>query len=228
MMTSPTNPLVVALVPMRHHSARVEGKNYRKVAGRPLYSWILDTLLLCDGLSRIVVDTDSPIITRGIQGDYPGIEVINRPVHLRADEIPMNEILLYDVGQVESEFYLQTHSTNPLLSINSINNALDSFFQAWPENDSLFSVTSIQARFWTPEGEAVNHDPGVLIPTQDLHPLLIENSCIYIFSREGLLANRNRIGSSPVLYEIDHQEALDIDTEWELELAEMLLRKSGS
>ncbi len=36
---------IVALVPMRHHSVRVPGKNYRPLAGKPLYQHILDTLL---------------------------------------------------------------------------------------------------------------------------------------------------------------------------------------
>jgi len=38
-------PRVVALVPMRHHSQRVPGKNYRPLAGKPLYHYILHTLL---------------------------------------------------------------------------------------------------------------------------------------------------------------------------------------
>ena len=38
---------VVALVPMRHVSERVPGKNYRPFAGRPLYHRVVTTLLAC-------------------------------------------------------------------------------------------------------------------------------------------------------------------------------------
>jgi CMP-N-acetylneuraminic acid synthetase len=227
-MNSTIDRSVVALVPMRHHSARVEGKNYRLIAGRPLYAYILESLLDCKNVSKIMVDTDSAVITKGIRGTYPQVEIIPRPPHLTADDIPMNDILLHDVEQADGEFYLQTHSTNPLLKASTIERAIDTFFQGWPERDSLFSVTPFQTRLWTQEGKPVNHNPEELIPTQDLDPLYVENSCIYIFSREGLVERRHRIGRSPKLFEIDSEEAIDIDTEWEFKLAEFLLESRQS
>ena len=222
-MTSVVERALVALVPMRHHSARVEGKNYRLIAGRPLYAYILETLLQCKAISKVVVDTDSPIIREGVRQAYPQIELLARPEHLTADDVPMNDILLHDVGQVKSAFYLQTHTTNPLLGVETIGRAINTFFEGWPERDSLFSVTPFQTRLWTAGGEAVNHDPQELIPTQDLKPLMVENSCLYIFSREGLIERHNRIGRNPVLFKISPEEAVDIDTEWEFRLAEFLI-----
>ena len=223
MMKPASKHTVVALVPMRHHSQRVEGKNYRPIAGRPLYVYILETLLSCEYVSKVVVDTDSPIIAEGLRQSFPQVEIIARPNHLTADDVPMNDILLYDVEQVEADFYLQTHSTNPLLKADTITGAIDAFFGGWPEKDSLFSVTPFQTRLWTTRGEPVNHDPAELIPTQYLEPLLMENSCLYIFSREGLMTRHNRIGQKPTLFQINQEEAMDIDTEWEFRLAEYLL-----
>jgi CMP-N-acetylneuraminic acid synthetase len=224
MMTSKTNQTVVALVPMRHHSQRIEGKNFQPIAGRPLYAYILETLLQCKLVSKVVVDTDSPIITEGIRQSFPQVEIIRRPKHLTADDVPMNDILLYDVEQIQANYYLQTHCTNPLLRTETILKAIQAFFNGWPSQDSLFSVTPFQTRLWTAKGEPVNHNPNELIPTQDLEPLLIENSCMYIFSREGLQACLNRIGQTPILFEVEPEEAVDIDTEWEFKLAEFLLR----
>jgi CMP-N-acetylneuraminic acid synthetase len=53
---------VVALLPMKGHSERVPGKNLRPLAGRPLYHWILDTLLSVPSIATVVVDTDSEAI----------------------------------------------------------------------------------------------------------------------------------------------------------------------
>ena len=106
---------VVALIPMRHHSQRVPGKNYRLLAGKPLYQHIIETLLGCPEISQVVVDTDSAPIIDGLRENFPQVLVLERPEHLRADQIPMNEILAYDTSQVEADLYLQTHSTNPLL-----------------------------------------------------------------------------------------------------------------
>ena len=67
-------------------------------------------------IEQIAVDTDSVPVIEGLRRDYPSVRVIERPEHLWADDVPMNEILLHDTGLVPSEFYLQTHSTNPLSS----------------------------------------------------------------------------------------------------------------
>ena len=54
------NPKIVALVPMRHHSQRVPGKNYRALGDKPLFHHIISTLLNVPEISEIVVNTDSP------------------------------------------------------------------------------------------------------------------------------------------------------------------------
>ena len=222
-MTPTAERSVVALVPMRHHSLRVEGKNYRPIVGRPLYAYILDTLLGCELVSKIVVDTDSSVIREGIRQAFPSVDIIPRPDNLTGDDVPMNEILIHDLKQVPSAFYLQTHSTNPLLKGETIFRAINTFFDGQPDHDSLFSVTPFRTRLWTTRGDPVNHDPNQLIPTQDLEPLLVENSCLYIFSQAVLLERRNRIGHNPILFEIEDEEAVDIDTEWEFSLAEYLI-----
>ena len=58
-----------------------------------------------------------------------------RPKHLRADTVSMNEILLYDTSQVEADFYLQTHSTNPLLRPETISRAIRTFLADYPAHD---------------------------------------------------------------------------------------------
>jgi len=216
---------VVALVPMRHHSVRVPGKNFRDLGGVPLYAHILRELLAVPAVSQIVVNTDSPVISEGISDRFPTVRVIERPEHLRDDGIPMNEVLLHDVDVVPAKFYLQTHSTNPLLKSETIVRAIETFQKSYPENDSLFGVTRYQSRLWDANGEPVNHDPAVLLRTQDLPPLFEENSCIYIFDRETLLTRKNRIGAAPILFEIDPYEALDIDNEIDFTIVECLVEQ---
>ena len=84
---------ILALVPMRHHSQRVPGKNYRPLAGKPLYQHILDTLLVVPEITGIIVDTDSPPVIKSLKRNFPQVQVIDRPENLRADTIPINEIL---------------------------------------------------------------------------------------------------------------------------------------
>ena len=215
---------LVALVPMRHHSQRVPGKNYRELAGKPLFYYVLNTLQKCRLFEKIVVDTDSPIILEDLERNFPEIMRVNRPDELRGDAVSMNEILLHDTGLAPADLYLQTHSTNPFLGAETILRAVDTFLEKSPPFDSLFSVTRISTRLWDKNTHPINHDPDVLLQTQDLPPIYEENSCLYIFSAEKLRARRNRIGTKPLMYEINPDEALDIDNERDFLIADLLVR----
>jgi CMP-N-acetylneuraminic acid synthetase len=215
---------LIALVPMRHNSQRVLGKNYRLLAGKPLFHHIIETLLAVPEINEIVVDTDSDPVMNGLRENFPQVKIINRPEYLRADDIPMNEILMYDTEQYLADFYLQTHSTNPLLKSETISRAIRAFNENYPKSDSLFSVTRWQTRFYDQQGKAVNHNPRELIQTQDLPPMYEENSCVYIFTRGNLIANRHRISDHPLMFEIPRLEAVDIDEESDFQIADILMR----
>jgi CMP-N-acetylneuraminic acid synthetase len=218
-------PTIAALVPMRHHSQRVPGKNYRLLAGKPLYQHIIETLLAVPEIATIMVDTDSAPVMDGLRANFPQVKIIQRPENLRAPEIPMNEILTYDTAQVEADFYLQTHSTNPLLKAETISGAIKKFLATYPAFDSMFSVTRIQTRLWDSLTRAINHNPSILLQTQDLPPVFEENSCFYLFTRQNLLAKRNRLGERPLMFEISRFEAVDIDEEFDFQIADMMMRQ---
>ena len=227
-MPDQTSPTVTALVPMRHHSQRVPQKNYRLLDGKPLYQHILTTLLAVPELTRIVVDTDSPVIVAGITEFFPAVEVIERPEELRADDVSMNTILQYDISRAPSDFYLQTHSTNPLLRAETLSKAIQTFLSAYPQRDSLFSVTRLQTRLYDKQGRAINHDPRVLIQTQDLPPVYKENSCLYLFSADTLAKQGTRIGETPILFETEPEESWDIDEEIDFKLVELMIKARAS
>ncbi len=214
----------VALVPIRHHSQRVPGKNYRLLNDRPLFHYILSTLLACQEINRVVVDTDSPPVIEGITKHFPSVTILERPENLREDTVSMNEILAYDTSQVSADFYLQTHATNPLLRPETVSRAIQTFQAMVPAYDSLFSVTRLQSRLWDQLGRAINHNPAILIQTQDLPPVFEENSCIYIFSRNTLVERRNRLGHRPFMFEIKAAEAWDIDDELDFEVTQFLMQ----
>lgn len=219
---------VIALVPMRHDSERVKGKNYRLLGGKPLYHHIVSSLLASGVVDRVVIDTDSPFIAHDAPQHFDGVEVIARPDHLLGGHTPMNDILLHDVRQFDADLYLQTHSTNPLLRPETIATAVRSLQEQRGEFDSLFGVTPMQARLWWDGQRAVNHDPAVLLRTQDLPPVYEENSNIYLFARETLEKRGNRIGERPLLFAIDRAEAWDIDEEIDWLVVDALYNGRGT
>lgn len=214
----------MAIVPMRHNSERVPGKNYRSFNGKPLFEYVVKNLLMAEGISQVVIDTDSPTVMEYARQHFPQVVLLERPAHLRDGSIPMNDVLLNITRQVEADFYLQTHSTNPLLSAETIGRAVSFFSAHYPIFDSLFSVTRLQTRLWDSLARAVNHNPAILLRTQDLPPIYEENSCLYIFEKTTLEQKHNRIGSRPHLFDIERHEALDIDEEIDFLVAEMVHR----
>jgi len=212
---------IVAIVPMRHDSERVPGKNYRPFGGKPLFHHILESLVASPAVSKVVIDTDSETIRADAVEAFPGVDVLERPAHLRDGMTSMNDVLLHDVARLDADLFLQTHSTNPLLRTETVTTAIETFLDS-AQSDSLFGVTRLQTRLWNAAGEPINHDRSLLVRTQDLPPVFEENSCLYLFTRESLERHGSRIGERPVLFEVPRDEAWDIDEEVDFEIAEAL------
>lgn len=217
-----TNKRIAALVPMRHSSERVPGKNYRNFAGKPLFFYVVESLLACKAINTVVIDTDSEVVIKLAQQHFPAVTILKRPEHLRDGSIPMNDVLLNAISQVEADFYLQTHSTNPILSAATIEAAVNKFLAVYPMYDSLFTVTKRNVRFWDVLARPINHNQNILLRTQDLPPIYEENSCMYLFTKEILQRKHNRIGDRPFMFEMPEIEAQDIDVELNFKVAEFL------
>jgi CMP-N-acetylneuraminic acid synthetase len=212
---------VAAIVPMRHDSERVTGKNYRPLGGRPLFHHIVTALLATPEVDEVFIDTDSDLIRGDVEQAFPTVRVLERPPHLRGGDVPMNDVLANDVARIEADLYLQTHSTNPFLRSATISAAIGAFREAHGR-DSLFGVTRLQTRLWDADGQPINHDRNKLMRTQDLPPVFEENSTLYLFTRESLEQHGNRIGAHPLMFEVPRDEALDIDDAFDFEMAEAL------
>ena len=221
---------VTALLPMKAHSARVTSKNFRDIAGKPLFRWILDTLLSVEEIDQVVINTDARAILseNGLNdGDAGGRVVIrDRKPEICGDFVSMNLVLEDDIDAVASDIYFMTHTTNPLLSAYTIREMLAAYMGGLSnERDSVFGVTPHQTRFYTPEGEPINHDPENLLRTQDLPEYLEENSVGYLFSRDSFKATNARIGAAPILFSTPPLESVDIDEPSDWFMAESLLMR---
>lgn len=216
---------LVALLPMKAHSERVASKNFRSFAGKPLYRWILDTLLSLPEIDRVVINTDARALLRETGLEEGGRIIIrDRKPELCGDHVSMNRILADDLATVPAPTYLMTHTTNPLLGAQTIRQALAVFraAQAQGTADSLFSVKKYLTRFYRADASAVNHDPANLIRTQDLEPWFEENSNLYVFTPQSFAATDARIGRKPLLFETPKLESADIDDLDDWKIAEAI------
>ncbi len=221
----PNPPTVIALLPMKAHSERISGKNFRHFHGKPLFSWMLHTLLDLEEIGRIIINTDA----RKILEAYPDVrnervEIRNRRPEICGDFVSMNRIIEDDINNVPADIYLMTHTTNPLLSGKTVRSALQALQEAQANGttDSLFTVNKYQTRFYRADGSAVNHNPKKLERTQDLEPWFEENSNLYIFTQASFQETGGRIGRRPLLFETPWLESVDIDDQVGWDLAELI------
>jgi CMP-N-acetylneuraminic acid synthetase len=202
-----------AIVPIKSHSERVPNKNFRILGGKPLFEWIIHTLLTIEKISQIVIDTDSDNEQLWKLDEHPRIQVKSRRPELRGDFVSMNKIIQDVVETSSSEVFLMTHATNPFLSRETINKAIQVYsLEVQSGHDSLFSVSPIQGRLFAADASPLNHDLDSLLRTQDLDEVYLENSCLYIFSKECFRKNNNRIGQHPYLLPTPILDSIDIDT----------------
>ena len=216
---------IIALLPMKANSTRVPGKNFRPLAGKPLFQWVLNTLISIKEIDRIVINTDAPsrLSELGVCTS-DRVLIRDRAKEICGDDISMNRIISDDINFVHGDIYLMTHTTNPFLTKATIRQALSLFEENLivGNTDSLFTVNKFQTRFYRSDGSPVNHDPNNLVQTQDLEPWFEENSNLYIFTKNGFKATNARIGSNPILFEMSSIESIDIDTEKDWALAEIV------
>ena len=224
---------IVALLPMKANSERVKGKNFRDFGGKPLFTWVLDTLLSVAEIDLIVINTDA----RHILAEYGLIDnerilIRDRHEEICGDLISMNLIIKDDIKNIDSDIYLMTHTTNPFLSRHSVQAAIEKFQITVKAGgaDSLFTVNKVQDRFYDVDVQPINHDPANLLRTQDLDPWYQENSNLYLFSKDSFFKTDARIGANPTMLVTAPYESTDIDTPDDWELGEVMVeyyRKKG-
>lgn len=215
--------MVSAFVPMKGHSERVPSKNTRMLGDVPLFYHILRSLTQAKQVYEILVDTDSEKIKNLIRKDFPDVITIDRPVELIGDKVPMTAIVEHDCRFVKTKHFLQTHATSPFIKPETIDAAIKAYFKGILGGfDSVMAVNRFQSRFYDHNQKPINHDPGIMLPSQDMSPIYEDCSSFYINSVKRLLDSKKRVGDSPIFFEIARLESVDIDTEEDFMLCEAI------
>lgn len=213
---------VDVILPMRAGSQRIVNKNVRPLNGIPLYKYIMNTLLDTKLVDKIVINTDIQKILDEYKNNSK-IITIPRSENLR-ENVNMNWVIEDTINKTGGNHFLQLHATSPLLTKETIHDAIITYFKNLGLYDSLFSVTEKQMRYFDKNWKPINHKLTDAPTTQDLDVWYEENCILYLFSRNSFNKNKHRIGEKPYLYKTRLVESVDLDTEEEFKLAELLLR----
>lgn len=213
----------VALLPMKAESVRIPDKNIKPLRGKPLFFHIINSIIETSLFDHVLINTDSPAIAT-LAKDHFGayVKVKERPLSLRGNDIPMNSIIQDDIiAYPRDTIFVQLHATSPLLTASTLIDAMHVYKHHLHYGyDSLLSATEIKSRCFTDEYIPINHDPAILVKTQDLKPVIVENSGIYIFTQESFSLTGSRLGRKPFFYLVEpsNPEFIDIDcySDWKL------------
>lgn len=220
---------IVAIVPIKNHSSRIPDKNFKLFNGKPLYHWIIEKLILINEIEKIIINTDSTRILNDKEIlNHNKIILRKRKKNLVGDHVSVNKIISDDMNAIDSDIYLMTHTTNPLLEIPTIRKCIKEYKRSINSKkfDSLFTVNKILDRLYDNNFNSINHKKYELIRTQDLPKIFQENSNLYIFSKDSFKKNNSRLGTKPYMYEMNLNESVDIDDFDNWYLAESLYLKN--
>ncbi len=221
-------------LPCRAGSTRVPNKNTRPFAGHAggLLGVKLDQLEAVRGLDAVVLDSNDPLVLergRARQASWHGhaaLIVRERPDALGQSATTTDALIAYALDTVEADVLAWTHVTSPLADAGVYERGLAAFVGRDPRrHDSLMAVTPLRTFLWSADGP-VNYrpDPVRWPRTQDIAPLYEVNSALFIVPREIARRRGDRVGERPLLFEMTHLEAVDVDWEQDFLIAEAVWR----
>lgn len=209
-------------VTVRLNSKRVPQKSVREVGGIPLIERAIATLNQVDAISDSILYCSDEIIKRYIEPQQR-YTFIKRSKHLDADDTTFNEVLESIIDDLDTDFIVFLSCTSPFIKAATIQNMI---YQI--ENsgyDSAFAATEAKTFCWF-NNKPLNYNPSNVPRTQDIEPVIIEASSLYIFQKKLFNKNKRRIGFNPYIKIVDAFEGWDIDTPDDLKMAELIAARN--
>lgn len=209
------------ILPIKTINKRLPGKTFKDLAGKPLYTYLFDTLKKIgkEHLDCVYVDSsDEEILKEARQW---GFETFKRPEAYNSDSTAGDQLISRIIDQLDYSLMGLLHITTPFLSKGTIERAI-SIMKHTEDIDSLFGVTPHYNRFWY-KGKPINHDPSVLLRTQDLIPVQ-EEADFYFFRKKSFKKYGRRICGNSRSLEVSKIEAVDIDDLEDFLYAETLIK----
>lgn len=212
---------LVAFIPIKLNNERIPGKNIKPFSdGTPLLHFIQESLMQLK--EKGLLDEVYCFCSDERVQEYllRGVKFLKRPEWLNMDTAIVNDLIREFIKAVDADYYVMAHATAPFIKTESIERCIDAVVN-FDEYDSAFTVERIQTFIWENE-KPVNFDLNQIPRTQDLRPIYMETSGVYVFSHEVAERYGRRVGIRPCLIEVEGKECIDIDTKYDMEIAQAI------
>ena len=224
---------ILAIIPARGGSRGIPRKNIRLLCGKPLIAYTIETALSSKLIDRAVVSTEDEEIAE-VSKKW-GAEIITRPSELARDDTPSLPVLQHAIGYLEEvkdyhpEIIVILQPTSPLRIVDDIDSAIEEFLKGGYQ--SIASVCEAEHPphwMYTLAGsrlKPVIRGGEKVIRRQDAPKVYRLNGAVYVSSRDTTMKENRVLCRHTRAYIMPVERSIDIDTELDLKLAELLMRE---
>ena len=209
------------LIAVRGGSKRVPKKNIRPFAGSSMLEIKVKQALRLKDISKVIVSSEDDEMLN-LAEDF-GATALKRDSFYASDTVPMGDVYKHLSSILDCKDILWTPVTSPLITDKSIQDCID-IYKINTDYDSVVTTNIIKEYMWL-DNKAINYDPKHHPRSQDLPDIYALNFAANIVPREVMFKNANILGDKFYPYMLNEIEAVDVDTEYEFMLAEMLYNK---
>ncbi|CAH7138347.1 Cytidyltransferase [Vibrio chagasii] len=208
---------VIAFLPAKGSSSRIESKNMKLLDGKPLFLHTLEKLVESKLFDSVYLDTESDdVIAAASEIDC---EILKRDIALASNKTDGNKMFLNEVNHVDCDIYVQILCTSPFISIETIRKGIEVIKNS-SEYDSAVLVRKEKQYLWNDEGPS--YDIENIPNSIDLGETIIETMGLYIVKKSAALRTQRRVGEKPYLLEATPLEAIDVNWPEDFRLAELI------
>lgn len=212
---------IAALVPVRKGSKRIPNKNLAKIGNNSLLFHKLKQLQKSETITNIYVGTDSEELAE--EADKLKVDVVFRdPVCCDEDQASANMMIADFVRRVDCDVVVWVHVTNPFVETLTYDAAVKTFLDKEQKGfDSLISVLALHEHLWTPNHYPLNYNPYKERHTlaKELPAYYKQTGAFFIQRHQAMRNNSYFFGKHPYLFKTTELESVDINTPYDLKLA---------
>ena len=226
---------VICVIGARGGSKGLPNKNIRLLLGKPLIAWTIEQALSCPEIDHVIVSTDSPAIAE-IAKTYGAETPFMRPAELANDKAGKWDVWQHALTAYEKyldkpiDLFVDLDCTSPLRDIEDISKAIIQFRTS--DVDAVFSVCEARKNPYFNMIEIVEGYQSIckklpipILRRQDAPKVYEHVASIYVLSPNFLRNGKGLLSGKTHGYDIGPSKSLDIDSEFDFELIEYLMKK---
>ena len=197
---------VVAFLPAKGTSSRIENKNTKLLDGKPLFLHTLEKLVTCSFIDDVYLDSESEEIfslAENVQCHF-----LKRDPSLASNATDGHSLFYHEALKVEADIYIQILGTSPFIKPETIQKGVD-ILKMHPEYDSVVLIKKEKQYLWENGQPLYNKDK---IPNSiDLPDTIIETMGLYIVRKNVVIDQKKRFGNNTYFLEANAIEAIDVN-----------------